>query len=139
MDDYLKLIEKLRKIEALYAGATTPGERTAAAEAHRRISDRLRREPIPEPTREYKFSLENSWSRKLFVALLRRDGHRPYRYPRQRYNTVMVNLPPSAADRLWAEFTDLDQALRYHLDDLAARVIAAAVSADTGEAEELKA
>jgi len=137
MDDYLKLIEKLRKIEALYAGATTPGERTAAAEAHRRISDRLRRDSRPDAPREYKFSLENSWSRKLFVALLRRDGHRPYRYPRQRHNTVMVNLPPSTADRLWAEFTDLDEALRYHLDDLAARVIAAVVSADTDEAEEV--
>lgn len=137
MDDYAKLIEKLRKIEALHAGATTSGERVAAAEAHRRVSDRLAQIPIPEPTKEYRFSLENSWSRKLFVAMLRRDGHRPYRYPRQRYNTVMARLPDKEATALWSEFTALDEALRGHLDELAERVIAGAVSEDTAEAEEV--
>jgi len=137
MDDYLKLIEKLRKIEALHAGATTKGERVAAEEAHKRIWERLAQAPIPEPPREYRFSLENLWSRKLFVALLRRDGHRPYRYRRQRYTTVMVRLPASEAEALWAEFGALDEALRSHLDDLAERVISGAVSPDTGEADEL--
>jgi hypothetical protein len=35
--DEAKLREKLQKIEALFAGATTEGERVAAAEARRRV------------------------------------------------------------------------------------------------------
>ena len=41
MDDG-ELREKLRKIEALFAGAATPGERAAAGAAAERIRDRLR-------------------------------------------------------------------------------------------------
>jgi hypothetical protein len=41
MDDESKLLEKLRRIEALHAGAATAGERDAAAEARRRIQARL--------------------------------------------------------------------------------------------------
>ena len=40
--DERKLIEKLRRIEALYAGAATSGERVAAANARDRIRERLR-------------------------------------------------------------------------------------------------
>ena len=139
MDERSKLIEKLRRIEALYAGATTPGERIAAAEAKRRIADRIAGFTPPEPPEEYRFSLDNNWSRKLFLALLRRNGLRPYRYPRQRYTTVMVRLPKSLADSLWTEFQELNEALRFHLDTLAEAVIAEAISADTGEAEEVAA
>lgn len=39
--DEAKLREKLARIEALFAGATTDGERVAAAEARRRIQLRL--------------------------------------------------------------------------------------------------
>ena len=34
-------------------------------------------------------------------------GLRPYRYLRQRRNTVMVRIPPSFVDQLWAEFVAL--------------------------------
>ena len=37
-----RLLEKLRAIEALFAGATTDGERVAAAEARKRIQLRLK-------------------------------------------------------------------------------------------------
>lgn len=140
MDEYHKLIEKLRRIEALHAGATTPGERDAAANAHRRVSERIagmRPPPPPRLLTEYRFSLDNSWSRKLFLALLRRHGYRPYRYHRQRYNTVMVRLPDFAVDAVWAEFLELDSALREHFDALAQHIIAEAVSSDTSDAEEI--
>ncbi|MEZ4466568.1 MAG: hypothetical protein R3F43_19500 [bacterium] len=39
--DEARLIEKLRKIEALFAGATTDGERQAAARPATRIQERL--------------------------------------------------------------------------------------------------
>ena len=40
--DEARLLEKLRAIEALFAGATTDGERVAAAEARKRIQLRLK-------------------------------------------------------------------------------------------------
>ena len=43
MDEHTKLLEKIRRIEALHAGAATDGERNAAADALRRISERLHR------------------------------------------------------------------------------------------------
>jgi len=45
--DEAKLLEKLRFIEALFAGATTDGERIAAGEARKRIQLRLERTARP--------------------------------------------------------------------------------------------
>ena len=138
MEEEAKLLEKLRRIEALHAGAATAGERTAAAEALRRISERLATLRRSDPPVEYRFALENAWSRRLFLALLRRYGLEPYRYPRQRANTVMVRLPSSFADTLWSEFLALDEAIREHLDSVAQRVISGAISPDTSEAAEVR-
>lgn len=139
MNDEAKLLDKLRRIEALHAGASTPGERDAAAEAKQRILNRLAAQRESDPPIEYKFSLENRWSRRLFLALLRRYGLRPFRYPRQRANTVMVRLPRSFSDTtLWPEFVALDEALREHLDAVAERVVAEAIAGDTSEAEEVR-
>ena len=137
MDEYTKLLDKIRRIEALHAGATTDGERGAASEALRRISERLASLERSESLLEYRFSLDNTWSRKLFLALVRRYGLSPYRYSRQRRNTIMVRLPPSFVDPLWREFVALDKALCDHLDAVAGKVIAEAISGDTSEAQEI--
>lgn len=137
MNDVDRLIEKLRRIEALHAGAATPGERAAAANAMEIILARLREATRRNPPVEYRFSFDNEWSRKLFVALLRRYGLRPFRYFRQRYSTVMVEVPESFVhETLWPEFQALDEALREHLEAVASDVIAQAVSSDTSEPEE---
>ncbi len=73
MDEF-KLIEKLRLIEALFAGATTDGEKVAADRARTRILERLRLLEKEDPPIEYQFSMGDLWSRKVFVALLRRYG-----------------------------------------------------------------
>lgn len=128
MDDYYKLIEKLRKIEALHSGATTAGERDAAAEAHERLAARLTQARSQRPVEcEYKFSLENDWSRSLMTALLRRNGYEPYRRRGQRHTTVMVKMPKAAGERVWAEFQELDRELCGHLNLLAIQIIHAAV------------
>jgi len=87
-----QLLEKLRLIENLFAGATTPGERNAAANAFERIKQRLEETKESAPPVEYKFSMSDVWSRKLFIALLRRYGIRPYRHT------------GSNIRRLWPEF-----------------------------------
>ena len=72
-----KLIEKLRLIERLAAGASTKGEEVAAELAKERILERLRRIEKEDPPVEYRFSMVDMWSRKVFVALLRRYGIKP--------------------------------------------------------------
>src|SRR3954451_8429117 len=131
-----RLIEKLRRIEALFAGATTPGERVAAGVAMERILARLKEAGRRDPPVEYRVSLDSEWSRRLFVALLRRYGIRPYRYSRQRYTTVMARVPRSfVSETLWPEFEALNEALREHLAAVTNRIIAQAVSSDVSEAE----
>jgi len=63
------LQDKLRKIEALYAGAGTPGERDAAEAALERLRARLAEQQASEPPVEIQFSLGDQWSRRLFLAL----------------------------------------------------------------------
>ena len=67
-----RLREKLAKIEALYAGAGTPGERDAAEAALFRLRERLAAETAAEVPVEMKFSLGDEWSLRLFLALCRR-------------------------------------------------------------------
>ena len=76
------LRDKLRKIEALFAGAATPGEKAAAGAAAERIRQRLGQTAGKEKSIELKFSIPDIWSRQLFIALCRRYGLRPYRHPR---------------------------------------------------------
>jgi len=63
-----KLIEKLRLIEALFSGATTKGEEVAAELARERILERLRLMEREEPLIEYRFTMADMWTRKVFVA-----------------------------------------------------------------------
>jgi hypothetical protein len=129
------LIEKLLKIEALYAGATSAGERSAAANARERIMERLAAFDRVETPVEYQLSLHDPWARRVFVALARRYGLRPFRYPRQRTTTVMIKVAPSFFDNtLWPEFEALSGELRVYLDEITKRVIATAIHGDTSDA-----
>src|ERR1017187_3286696 len=94
-----QLREKLRKISALFHGATTAGERDAAAAAMERVKKGLGIIPKTEPTIEFKFSLPDRWQRRLFSALCRRHGLEPYRYKRQRHTTVIVRVSRSFVDQ----------------------------------------
>ena len=133
------LIEKLIRIEALFAGAATEGERDAAGNALQRMRDRLKNVQKDDPPVEFKFTLSDMWSRKLFVALLRRYEIKPYRYYRQRYTTVMAKISTKFIDEtLWPEFQELNNILRSYLDDITNRVISGSIHTDSSEAEVIK-
>ena len=135
MADEQQLIEKLRRIERLHAGATTPGEQEASANAIERIRQRLEALRQSDPPVEYRFTMGDMWSRKLFVALLRRYGVEPYRYYRQRYTTVMANVPQKFVDEiLWPEFEELNETLQTYLSEVTERVVSEGVFADSSEA-----
>ncbi len=132
-----QLLETLRRIEALHARTDVAGERDAAAAALENMRARLARMEQQDPPVEYKFSMPDSWSRRLFTALLRRYGIQPYRYRGQRYTTVMARVSKSFVDdTLWPEYVELDEVLRAYLSDITDRVIREAIYEDSSEAEE---
>ena len=138
MADDAVLRDKLRKIEALFAGATTPGEKAAAGAAAERIRLQLKDAGSREADVEFKFSLPDPWSRQLFTALCRRYGLRPFRYARQKQQTLVVKAPPSFVNRtLWPEFQQLDAALAAYLMEITDKVIREEVHGETTEADEV--
>jgi hypothetical protein len=135
-DQEQRLIDKLRRIEALFAGAATSGEKDAAASARERIQELLEQTHKQDPPVEYRFTLPDMWSRRLFVALLRRYGIEPYRYTRQRHTTVMALVPATFVDgTLWPEYEQLNETLREYLDGITNRVIGETVFSDRSEAK----
>ena len=136
--DEAALIAKLAKIEALFAGAATEGERAAAAGARERILERLREVEKADPPVEYKFTLADAWSHRLLLALLRRYGLKPYRYRGQRRTTIMVRVAKRfVGETLWPEFQQLSATLQTYLDEVTTRVVGAVVHGDTSDATEI--
>jgi len=132
------LRDKLRKIEALFAGAATDGEKAAAGAAAERIRERLGRSSDTEKLEETRFSIPDSWSRQLFIALCRRYGLNPYRYRRMHRQTILVRAPKSFVEQvLWPEFQELSMALQTYLSEITERVIREEVHRETGDAEEV--
>jgi hypothetical protein len=132
-----ELRERLRKVEALFAGAGTPGERAAAGAARERIMARLREAQLRAHPIEMRFSIADPWSRQLFVALARRYGLRPYRRARQRRATVMLSVPPPFLDQvLWPEYQTLNAALIGYLAAATNKVIREAVHGGPPEPDE---
>ena len=133
-----ELREKLRKIAASFAGAGTAGEKLAAEAALARVRARLDEIRRRDPAAEVQFSIQDLWSRRLFLALCRRYGLKPYRLYRQRHSTVMLRAPRKFLDEvLWPEFQELQQVLLAYLDEITNRVIREEIFADTSEPTEI--
>jgi hypothetical protein len=131
-----QLRERLKKVEALYFGAGTAGERDAAGAAADRLKAKIEEIGRRDPPIEMKFTLPDQWSVRLFIALCRRYDVRPYRYPRQRSTTIMVKAPRQLLDAvIWREFRDLHADLWAYLEQTTERLIHEAVHADTADAE----
>lgn len=132
-----ELREKLRKIAALFEGATSAGEREAAEAALDRVRAALAAAEETEHSIEMSFRLPDPWKRRAFLALCRRYGLRPYRYPRQRYSTILVRAPGSFINEtLWPEYLEISRALEEYLHEATERIIREEVFCDAEEAEE---
>ena len=82
-----------------------------------------------------RFSMPDLWQRRLFAALCRRYGLKPYRYRRQRHTTVMVRVPRSFLARtLWPEYLELQRALDEYLNEATERIIRQEVYHDSRDA-----
>ncbi len=125
------LIHKLHKIEALYSGAKTKGEKEAAKNAINRIQDRLDQYRKFDHPKEWTLATGSMFEKKLLLALLRRYGLILYRYKRQKYTTVMVEASEGFInDILWPEYQEMAKVLRTHLDTLTDKIIGEAIHGD---------
>jgi hypothetical protein len=137
MSEFTQLLDRLMRVETLHARTDVAGERNAAANAMHAIRAQIARCEQQDPPVEYKFSMPDDWSRRLFTALLRRYGIEPFRYRGQRYTTVMAKVSKSFVDdTLWPEFVELNDILKDYLSDVTNRVIHEAICQDSSEAGE---
>ena len=140
MRDQGDIRERLAKLEALFARGATEGERAAAGAALERLQARLdpAGSPRDEPESELQYSLPDVWAVRLFVALCRKHGVKPYRYPRQRRTTVMVRVRQAAFERtIAAEFQALHRELTTYFDETLNHLIANVMKSD-GDDETLE-
>ncbi|MEM6320043.1 MAG: hypothetical protein AAF960_20390 [Bacteroidota bacterium] len=102
------LIDKIKKIEALIAGAATEGEAQTALAAKRRVQERIAQQQV----KEYTLYTPDTWHKKLLMALCRKYGIAPYRYHRQKYTTVMVQINETFLNEvLWEEYLEYAELL----------------------------
>lgn len=140
MRDQEDIRERLAKLEALFAGGATPGERAAAGAAMERLQARLdgAGPAQDEPEIELQYSLPDVWAVRLFVALCRKHGVTPYRYPRQRRTTVMVRVRKTAFEQtIGAEFQTLHRELTSYFGEMVEHLIANVMKSD-GDDEALE-
>lgn len=134
--DEATLMHKLRLLEALHAGGATDGEKEAAGLARDRLLKRLARLEKEDPPIEFRLSLADSWSRRLFTAICRRYNLAPYRYHGQRRTTLMVRVPKSFMnDTLWPEYESFSDVLNSYLSEVTDRVISTVLEQKPQDAE----
>ena len=118
--------ERPARVEALFRRSGSPGEQAAAGAA----MDRPRCRPGNAdedggPETGLQFSLPDMRSVRLFVAVCRKHGLRPFRYPRQRRMTVMARARERSLGRVVrAEFSQPQTQLEIHFQNVADYLIA---------------
>jgi hypothetical protein len=118
------IIEKIKKIEALIAGATTDGEKQAAISAKHRILDKYPEIEVQQNQREYRLLTQGEWHKKLLLALCAKYGVKAYRYPRQKHTTVTVKINPEFLNKvLWKEYLDYSAHLALLIDEITTDLI----------------
>lgn len=118
-----KLLEKIRKIEALIEGAKKDGERRSAILARERIENRLSKER-KQDILEYSLYTPGNWHKKLLLAICGKYGIKPYRYKGQKYTTVMVKIDKVFLnDVLWKEYIEYSELLEKIVDEVTQNVI----------------
>jgi len=133
MSDDEELRAKLAKVEALFRRAGSPGERAAAEAAMGRLHGRLggSAKQRPEPEVELRFSLPDTWSVRLFVAVCRKHGVRTFRYAHQRRTTVMVRTRERFFDRaVWPEYSQLQSELESYFVDVTDHLVGRVMGSD---------
>jgi hypothetical protein len=130
------LIDKLQKIQALYLGAMTPGERAAAAQAMTNIQNKLENYKQQDRVTEWKFGVNNYFEKRLLKAILNKYGIDSYRYHGQRHTTLNAKASDSMINKvIWPQYQEMSKVLRDHFDKLTNEVIKEALGEEEREDE----
>lgn len=109
------ILEKIKKIEALIAGAQTKGEKNAAISAKDRILTKYPELRIESNQVEFTLRTPDSWHKRLLLSICRKYGVNPYRYKGQKYTTVMVMVNEDFLNKIvWKEYMEYSE----HLEKL---------------------
>lgn len=113
------LLERIKKIESLIIGAKTAGEKKAAISAKERILKKYPELEIHKAPKEYALYTPDNWHKKLLIAICRKYGVKPYRYYRQKYTTVMVNINEDFLNKvLWKEYLEYSKHLEKLVEEI---------------------
>jgi hypothetical protein len=126
MNTEMETIEALGRIERHFASwAGDVRDNHAAGESIRTM---LRDAKARESSVELRFSLSDPMTVKLFLAVCRRYGLKPYQRPGQHRTTVMLMVPPSFSQKILVpEFQKLSEALGLYFRDITERLIESSV------------
>jgi hypothetical protein len=119
----------LRKVEALFFGAATDGEREAAGAAAERLKAKLDQADAPV---ELKFVMPDQWSVRLFIALCLQSL--PLRAPAP-HDGHGQGAAPAFQRRGVAAVCELHDDLWAYLDETTERVIRETIHPDAADAE----
>lgn len=126
----MSLSDKIKKVEALLAGAKTEGEKHAAFLAKQRLLGTQQALPL-----EYSVRTDSRWKKQLFLAICRKYDLCPYRYARQKHTTTMVRVRPSLMKEVvWPEFKKYSAMLEELVQEVIGEIIS---KIHTGVEEEL--
>ncbi len=124
MESIQHILEKLRKVEALVEEGATDGEQAAAEKAHEHLMEKLERLEQENPPKEMKFTFQDPWGHRLFMAICRSYDLQPYRYKGQHRTTVQLNVPePFVDETLWPMYNEYYEILHEYLMDVTDEVI----------------
>ena len=111
--DETRLIERFRSVEALYCGATTDGERNAAARARARLLERIEQSDLPGVLPLFlRLRPSDLRSYSLVLAMMRRYGLMPARLVRRRCVAALADSRKVVVEVLVPEFEASSRALR---------------------------
>ena len=138
LNDQQRLIERLKRIDALFADrAATPGERAAAKEARERIQQRLAAPGPNRPANRIHVHPAQSLVEKTLC------GPAPGAMtsgPTVTPDSVILRSwpgspPGSLTETLWPEFVELDRTLQTYLTEETNRIIAESINKDSSDVE----
>jgi len=125
------IFDKISKIEALIARASSEGERQAALAAKERILKSQDQRP-----QDYVVSTRSSWQKKLFVALCHKYNFVTYRHKGQKYTTARVRVCPAFMNEvLWPEYCKYSKMLESLVQDVVDGLISKIHHGDQQEVE----
>lgn len=116
--DTMSFFDRFTTIEALIQRVPSEEERQAAQLIKDRILTKIALDEAHKPV-AYRISFGSSWEKRLFIALCRKHGFKTYRYKKQKFTTVRLNISKIMMDEvLWPDYLQYSKMLKKLIKDI---------------------